>query len=111
MPTAFSHASRSAGPARSSWMPSASGQIVDMSRTGADSSGRTQERMGGVVGISLGYHGKMSLHPLEEDATTANGTFRCHPLESDGWKKKLMTAITCSNAAAAGTFALGGELP
>jgi hypothetical protein len=38
-------------------MPSASGQIVDMSRTGAGSSGRTQERMGGVVGISPDYHG------------------------------------------------------
>src|SRR5216683_1724776 len=55
MPTAFSHASRSAGPARSSWLPSAPGQIVDMSRTGAGSPGRTQERMGGVAGISLAY--------------------------------------------------------
>src|SRR5258708_26247346 len=52
----------------------------------------------------------MSLHPLEEDATTANGTFRCHPLESGGWKENLMTTITGSAAAAAGTFALGGDL-
>src|SRR5882757_8990971 len=52
----------------------------------------------------------MSLHPLEEDATTANGTFRYHPLEAGGWKEHLMTAITGSTAAAAGTVALGGDL-
>src|SRR5258708_7250208 len=52
----------------------------------------------------------MSLHPLEEDATTANGTFHCHPLESGGWKENLMTTIAGSAAAAAGTFALGGDL-
>src|SRR5258708_38749024 len=52
----------------------------------------------------------MSLRPLEEYATTANGTVHCHPLESGGWKENLMTTITGSAAAAAGTFDLGGEL-